>query len=152
MARVTLAKTSSAGRPSTGRGAAVKTSASRQRSAAKPPAVVTGSASKEELRARVEKLERANATLRVKNKELRIVAVEAAEQVDVLTMQLASSERRAGRNARHESPAEAVETREIIRRGKRKAREFAAEGNGHDVDESGADAQTNWGSADHADA
>ena len=152
MARMTLARTNSAGRPSSGRGAAAKSNSARQRNAPKVPAVVTGAASKEELRARVEKLERANATLRVKNKELRIVAVEAAEQVDVLTMQLANSERRAGRQARHESPAEAVETREIIRRGKRKAREFAAEGNGHDVDESGADAQTKWGSNDHADA
>jgi hypothetical protein len=78
MARATSARTKRVGRPSSGRSAATKTTTAKQRPAPKVP-VVTASASKEELRARVEKLERANATLRVKNKELRIVAVEAAE-------------------------------------------------------------------------
>jgi hypothetical protein len=91
MARAASARTKRVGRPSSGRSAATKMTAAKQRPAPKVP-VVTASASKEELRARVEKLERANATLRVKNKELRIVAVEAAEQVDALTLQLAKSE------------------------------------------------------------
>ena len=151
MARATLAKAKSVGRPSSGRAAAAKISAARQRVAPKAPAV-TAAASKEELRARVEKLERANATLRVKNKELRIVAVEAAEQLDALTLQLANSERRVGRQARHESPAEAVETREILRpgRGKRKAR--GAEANSHDDEDLGGDGRSAWRSQDHAEA
>jgi hypothetical protein len=150
MARATIAKTKSVGRPPSGRSTAAKTTALKPRGAPKAPAM-TASASKEELRARVEKLERANATLRVKNKELRIVAVEAAEQVDALTQQLANSERRAGRQARHEAPAEAVETREILRpaRGKRKARAAAAEQNGHDDQETESDTQSGWGSHNH---
>jgi len=153
MARATPARTKSVGRPASGRAAAAKLSIAKQRSSAKAP-TVTGSASKEELRARVEKLERANATLRVKNKELRIVAVEAAEQVDALTLQLANSERRAGRQARHEAPADALETREIVRpgRGKRKARGAAGD-NGSDEDHDVAsDPRSNWESHDHADA
>jgi hypothetical protein len=118
---------------------------------AKAPAAAAPS-SKEELRARVEKLERANATLRVKNKELRLVAVEAAEQVDALTLQLASSERRAVRQGRHEAPAEAVATREITRptRAKRKARAASSEDDVHE--DNGRDSQTDWNAADHAEA
>jgi hypothetical protein len=128
-------------------------SITKQRSLAKAPAV-TASVSKEELRARVEKLERANATLRVKNKELRIVAVEAAEQVDALTLQLANSERRAGRSMRHEAPADAVETREIVRagRGKRKARGGSGDDAGHDDHDLASDPRGNWQSHDHAEA
>jgi hypothetical protein len=154
MARATTARTKSLGRPSSGRAVSVKTSAAKQRGAPKAQATAA-SASKEELRARVEKLERANATLRVKNKELRIVAVEAAEQVDALTVQLANSERRAGRQTRHEAPAEAVETREILRpaRGKRKARGSAAADDGGLEDQDlGGDTRQGWESHDHADA
>jgi hypothetical protein len=153
MVRATIAKTRTVGRPPSGRAVAAKTGAVKQRGAPKILAM-TASASKEELRARVEKLERANATLRVKNKELRIVAVEAAEQVDALTLQLANSERRAGRQTRHEAPAEAVETREILRptRGRRKARGAAAEDNGHDNHDRGGEAHTSWGAHDHAEA
>ena len=152
MARATIVKSKPVGRPPSGRVASVKARPVKQRGAPKV-APVTVSASKEELRARVEKLERANATLRVKNKELRIVAVEAAEQVDALTLQLASSERRAGRNARHEAPAETVATREILRpgRGKRKARSIAAEQNGHGDEDVGG-GMGSWDPADHADA
>jgi hypothetical protein len=101
----------------------------------------------------VEKLERANATLRVKNKELRLVAVEAAEQLDALTLQLASSERRAVRQGRHEAPAEAVATREITRptRAKRNARARASEDHVHE-DNGRGDGQTDWGNADQAEA
>ena len=154
MARPTLARTKSVGRPPAGRmAAAAKGSTVKQRPSQKVPAV-TGSASKEELRARVEKLERANATLRIKNKELRIVAVEAAEQVDALTLQLATSERRAGRQTRHEAPAEALETREIVRpgRGKRKVREAAAEDRGADNQDHGGEHSAGWESHDHAEA
>lgn len=63
--------------------------------------------SKEELKLRVEKLERANATLRVKNKELRVAYVEAAEQLDSLTLRLQSMERRAERQARQEEGGQA---------------------------------------------
>jgi hypothetical protein len=152
MARATSARTKRVGRPSSGRSAATKTTTAKQRPAPKVP-VVTASASKEELRARVEKLERANATLRVKNKELRIVAVEAAEQVDALTLQLANSERRAGRQARHEAPADAVETREIVRasRGKRKTRGAAGDDGGDDEHVSG-DKRAAWASHEHAEA
>ncbi|GAB0116393.1 hypothetical protein [Acidisoma sp. 7E03] len=69
-----------------------KASAPR-RAAVKPTPV----ASKEDLRARIEKLERANSTLRMKNKDLRLAYVEAAEKVDALTMQLETLERRAAR-------------------------------------------------------
>jgi hypothetical protein len=153
MARAASARTKRVGRPSSGRSAATKMTAAKQRPAPKVP-VVTASASKEELRARVEKLERANATLRVKNKELRIVAVEAAEQVDALTLQLANSERRAGRQARHEAPAEAVETREILRpgRGKRKTRGAAANDSGDDDHGVGGDTRSVWAAHDHAEA
>ena len=152
MARATMAKAKSNGRSSTGRPVTARPVAAKQRVPASKVPAVTASASKEELRARVEKLERANATLRVKNKELRIVAVEAAEQVDALTMQLANSERRGGRQSRHEAPAEAVDTREIMRpgRGKRKAR--SAEENGHDDEEMGGETHTAWGAHDHAEA
>jgi hypothetical protein len=105
------------------------------------------------LRARVEKLERANATLRVKNKELRLVAVEAAEQVDALTLQLASSERRAVRLGRHEAPAEAVATREItrpIRGGRRKSRPTAE--HEAEAESSLGDSASDWSASDHADA
>jgi hypothetical protein len=128
-------------------------SVAKQRPAPKV-AATTASASKDELRARVEKLERANATLRVKNKELRTVAVEAAEQVDALTLQLANSERRAGRQGRHEASGEAVDTRDIMRpsRGKRKTRGAAGEDGGRDNHDVGGDARTTWASHDHADA
>lgn len=70
--------------------------AGKSRSAAAKPVAPLG---KEELRARIEKLERANSTLRMKNKELRLAYVEAAEKVDALTVQLEAAERRAGRAA-----------------------------------------------------
>jgi hypothetical protein len=152
MARAVSDTPKSVGRPRNGRVSASKSRVAPARAAAKV-AVPASPASKEELRARVEKLERANATLRVKNKELRLVAVEAAEQVDALTLQLASSERRAVRQGRHEAPAEAVATREITRptRTKRKAR---AASSGDDVHEENGrgDAQTDWGVSDHAEA
>jgi hypothetical protein len=152
MARAAIGKVKSVGRPPSGRSMSVKGGPVKQRGAAKA-VPITASASKEELRARVEKLERANATLRVKNKELRIVAVESAEQVDALTLQLASSERRAGRNGRHEEPAEALTTREIVRagRGKRKARE-AAETSEDDGEGIAGDGRTVWRGHDQAEA
>lgn len=69
-------------------------SAPARRTTATPAVSAT---SKEELRARIEKLERANSTLRVKNKELRLAYVETAEKVDALTTQLEAAERRAAR-------------------------------------------------------
>ncbi len=152
MARATTGKSKSPGRPSSGRSAGAKAGPGRAGAASKA-APAAASASKDELRARVEKLERANATLRVKNKELRVVAVEAAEQVDALTVQLANSERRAGRNARHEAPAEAVATREIVRpaRGRRKARGAVSADDRQDDDDAGSDSRAAWGASDHAD-
>ncbi|MCB8880287.1 hypothetical protein ACELLULO517_08590 [Acidisoma cellulosilytica] len=67
-------------------------------------AAASSAASKEELRARIEKLERANATLRFKNKDLRLAHVEASEQVDALTMKIESLERRAERQSRQDLP------------------------------------------------
>lgn len=61
-------------------------------------------ASKDELRARIEKLERANATLRSKNKDLRVAHVDASEQVDALTLKLEILERRIERQSRPEMP------------------------------------------------
>jgi hypothetical protein len=154
MARATSDTPKSVGRPRIGRLNASKTRVAPTRAAAKLAATpAAGPASKEELRARVEKLERANATLRVKNKELRLVAVEAAEQVDALTLQLASSERRAVRQGRHEAPAEAVATREITRptRAKRKARASSSEDDIHG-DNGRGDDQTDWSASDHAEA
>jgi hypothetical protein len=151
MARATFAKTKSVGRPSAGRATAAKLNSVKQRAVPKVPAVTAASASKDELRARVEKLERANATLRIKNKELRIVAAEAAEQVDALTVQLAHSERRAGRHSRLEVPAEALDTREILRggRGKRKSR-GAADENGRDDESLSGESRAAWEAHDHA--
>jgi hypothetical protein len=96
MPRVRNSASRPIGRPSIKRRSAAKPNAVRQGGAAKVPAMA-GSATKEELRARVEKLERANVTLRKKNKELRSVALETAKQVDGLTLQLAKSERQDGR-------------------------------------------------------
>jgi hypothetical protein len=152
MARATMSKSKPPGRPPSGRSAGAKAGLGRAGGVSKA-APAAAASSKEELRARVEKLERANATLRVKNKELRVVAVEAAEQVDALTVQLANSERRAGRNARHEAPAEAVATREIVRpaRGKRRARSAVSAGDHHEDDDLGGDSHAAWGASDHAD-
>jgi hypothetical protein len=140
MAAATSAKSSSGGRPSSGGGTAAKTSAVKRGRAAKG-AATTASAKKEDLRSRVEKLERANVTLRTKNKELRIVAVAAAEQVDALTLALAKSERSADRQTQREAPAKALETRDLARpsRGKRKALEVAAEGNSNGSQDLGAE-------------
>ena len=74
--------------------------------AVKRAAATTPAASKEDLRLRVEKLERANAMLRVKNKELRMAYVAAAEQADQLTIKLESAERRAERRARQDEGQE----------------------------------------------
>jgi hypothetical protein len=151
MARATIDKPKSVGRPRSGRSTAPNSRVAPARAAKIAAAALP--TSKEELRARVEKLERANATLRVKNKELRLVAVQAAEQVDALTLQLASSERRAVRQGRHEAPAEAVATREITRptRAKRKVRAKPSEDHGHE--ENGrADGQTDWSNSDRAEA
>ncbi len=153
MPRAMLNKKMPVGRPSNGRAATIsKIVAVRQRVAPKVPAVAAASASKEELRARVEKLERANATLRIKNKELRIVAVEAAEQVDALTLQLANSGRSSGRQTRGEAPADAPANREIARpgRGKRKARGAAAEETDPDDQDVSGENHASWGSRDHA--
>lgn len=152
MARATSDRIKSRGRPAAGRSAAVaKTRATGVRAAAKAP-TSSAAASKDELRARVEKLERANATLRAKNKELRLVAVESAEQVDALTVRLANTERGLSRQNRHEAPAQAV-AHEIVRpaRGRRKAR--AASGDaGHSDSGQSEDGHTNWGAAGLADA
>ena len=129
------AKPKSDSRSYGGRGIGGKSSSVRQGGAVKVFAT-TASANKEELRARVDKLERANTTLRVKNKELRSVATEAAEQVEALTLRLASGERRTGRQTQREAPAETSETREARpRRSKGKARDIAAESNSPDDQE-----------------
>ena len=137
MAASISAKPKSDSRSSGGRGTGGKSSTVRHGGALKVFAT-PASANKEELRARVEKLERANATLCVKNKELRSVAAEAAGQVTALTVQLASSERRASRQTQHEAPAETSEAREPRpRRSKRTARDVAAESNSPDDHELG---------------
>jgi hypothetical protein len=150
MARATIDKPKSVGRPPSGR-STLRAAATRASAKATVSALPSN---KEELRARVEKLERANATLRAKNKELRLVSVEAAEQVDALTLQLAGIERRAVRQGRHEAPAETVATREITRpaRGaKRKARSPKAADGSKDRPSQGETA-SDWASIDHAEA
>jgi hypothetical protein len=133
MPREIDAKSKPTDRPSSRHGAARKPRAVGQREAAKVPAMA-GPASKEELRAKVEKLERANAILRKKNKELRNVALETAEQVDGLTLQLAKSERQGGQQAGGKASADASEARggAPARRGRRKARDLAADGGDRD--------------------
>ncbi len=153
MARAMNGSTKSLSRPQSGRAAASATRSSRknaaQPSAAEKRAAAKGAVatatSKDELRARVEKLERANATLRMKNKELRLAAVEAAEHVDALTLQLASLERKADRQARAEAPAEAGAKREAARpaRGRRKAQT-------EETEESGAETMgSEWNASEH---
>ena len=116
MARATIPKTrSGSGRQPAKLGRA-KSKAAEMQAAVKPAKSATsgrrastkqgapvGAISKDDLRARIEKLERANATLRAKNKELRFAHVEAAEQLDELTLRLEAAERRAGRQTRAET-------------------------------------------------
>jgi hypothetical protein len=94
------------GRPSIRPGVATTTNNIRQGRAAKAP-TMPGSATKEALRSRVEKLERANAILRQKNLELRSAGLETAKQVDALTLQLAKSDRQGGRRTEQKASAEA---------------------------------------------
>lgn len=113
MARATIPKTKTSGvrsankpgRPASkatvGTQATAKSAKSSMavRGSAAKQAVTASGNSKEELRARIEKLERANSTLRQKNKELRFAYVEAAERVDQLTVRLESVESRHGRQS-----------------------------------------------------
>ncbi len=107
MARTPTTKSKSTGRVKattvTRTGASKLQSASQGRRAPVKTAASSPAASKDDLRARVEKLERANATLRTKNKDLRLAHVAAAEQVEALTLKLESLERRAERQARQET-------------------------------------------------
>ena len=75
------------------------------RGVTKPAAKVLPT-SKEELRARIEKLERANANLRVKNKEFRRIAEETAERLEALQVQIESSDRKAARFQKRENGAD----------------------------------------------
>jgi predicted RNase H-like nuclease (RuvC/YqgF family) len=70
-------------RATTGTAKARKRPSGRIHAAASPTAKLAPS-SKEELRARIEKLERANANLRIKNKDYRRLAEEAAERLEAL--------------------------------------------------------------------
>ena len=138
-----IAESKSGGRASNGRGNAGKTRVARRSSVIKVT-TKTEPVSKEELRAKIEKLERANAVLRIKNKELRVVAAQAAEQVDSLTLQLTNRERRAGRQTRHEGPTETLKTREPVgpSRSKRKAHGVATRVDNHDDQEPDAEMNT----------
>lgn len=138
MAIATTGRTKTRGRPVTG---ATKATVRKQGPAKAKGASEAGSAAtkREELRARIEKLERANSTLRVKNKELRMAYVEAAETIDSLTLRLQSLERKAERQARTEVSNEAA----APRRGRRRPAGAAA-GAGHtetaqDASEAAAD-------------
>jgi hypothetical protein len=114
---------------------AFKVVASGRRPAAKQAAPISA-VSKDDLRARIEKLERANSTLRAKNKELRLAHVEAAEQLDELTLRLEAAERRVGRQARGESETPAGRGRggAVSRR-----RRGSARGEDSGADEDGSD-------------
>jgi hypothetical protein len=155
MARVTTGKSKTASRSAMGRVSSA-TSRTSPRSAPQSRALAkvaagAASTSKEELRARVEKLERANATLRIKNKELRLAYVEAAETVDALTIRLANSERRGERQARPDAPASAGATRDGGRsaRAKKKATTVEAE---TETDAALEATASDWASAEHAEA
>jgi septal ring factor EnvC (AmiA/AmiB activator) len=93
-------------RATTGAAKAVKRSAAGLlRGTAKTTAKVLPT-SKEELRARVEKLERANANLRIKNKEFRRIAEEAAERLEALQTQLEANERKVARQLKRDGSAQ----------------------------------------------
>jgi len=119
MARATIPKTRSASGRQPAKRAGAKSKAMTAGQALKPvktgtpgrrpgvqQAAAASASSKDELRARIEKLERANSTLRAKNKELRFAYVEAAEKVDQLTVRLETAERKAGRQAQQETAAD----------------------------------------------
>ena len=106
----------------------------------------TPPSTKEELRLRVEKLERANAMLRVKNKELRMAYVTAAEQADQLTIKLESAERRAERRARQEGAQEQSPSRGgRVAAARAKGRKPRATAAGHGAEVAG---QSDEGEAD----
>lgn len=115
--------------------AAVKSVTVGRRSAAKTPAAASA-VSKDDLRARIEKLERANATLRAKNKDLRLANVEAAEQLDELTVRLEAAERRAGRQVRGETETVSARGRGAAPPSRRRA--SARDADSH-LDEDGSD-------------
>lgn len=142
MARATILKTrpgtsrqpAKIGRPKSkaapGVQAPVKSVTSVRRPAPKQSAVPSA-VSKDDLRARIEKLERANSTLRAKNKELRLAHVEASEQLDELTLRLEAAERRAGRQARTEAETPAGRGRSTVANSRRR---MAAHAEADDAD------------------
>jgi len=67
--------------------------------------------SKEELRARIEKLERANANLRIKNKEFRRLAEDAAERLESLQTQIESTAAKLARPSPVTTPTEPARKR-----------------------------------------
>ncbi|WP_284947543.1 hypothetical protein [Acidisoma cladoniae] len=83
MARATIGTAKARKRPS-----------GRMSSATLPTAKLSPS-SKEELRARIEKLERANANLRIKNKDYRRLAEEASERLEAIQTEAERNERKA---------------------------------------------------------
>ncbi|MCB8876748.1 hypothetical protein [Acidisoma silvae] len=120
------------------RAAAAKSSAaSAARQASVKLAAASPAASKDELRARIEKLERANATLRFKNKDLRLSYVEASEQVDALTVKLESLERRAERQSRQDVPKPA-KTRATAPRGRTAAKAIVQFDDEDEIEAAGA--------------
>jgi DNA repair exonuclease SbcCD nuclease subunit len=99
-------------------------------------AAASPAASKDELRARIEKLERANATLRTKNKDLRLAHVEVSEQVEALTLKLESLERRAERQARQEmAKGNGAAKPRAAAASMRRGRSASAPAESHDEDE-----------------
>ncbi|TLU70626.1 hypothetical protein [Lichenicoccus roseus] len=81
-----------------------KVTAPKRNAAVSRPPMVT----KDELRTQVDKLERANATLRTKNREAGRVAKEAAARIETLEAQVANLERAA---IRKDAPARTQATR-----------------------------------------
>ncbi len=89
-------------RATTGAAKAVKRSGAGQLRGTTKAAAKVLPTSKEELRARVEKLERANANLRVKNKEFRRIAEESAERLEGLQTQMEANERKVARQLKRD--------------------------------------------------
>jgi hypothetical protein len=107
MARATNSQAKSIGRNKTSGLPKASAASGKNAALSRRPSVklaaAAATASKEELRARIEKLERANATLRAKNKDLRLAHVEASEQLDALTLKIETLERRIERQAKQEA-------------------------------------------------
>ena len=89
------------------------------RSEAKQATPRSAKISKDDLRAQVEKLERANANLRVKNRELKRAAGEAAGRAEELERQVSRHDRRAARDAAQVAATDAPRRRAGPGRGRR---------------------------------